>query len=343
MVTLEYIQDKPFPEDYLNLLKEYHSKDFEKTLSKMEWYKSNFDFRILLARLDGVPAGQSCAYKVGASLSGSDTDIWWGVDAFVLSKARGHGIGKKLQMKLHHDLPNFSSAWYSPTNGHIKKKCGAKELADLKFCYYPISKFFIPLSFLVSKKLFGKGFCPNIRLPFFYSAINGLCNNHSGTYSYKEINPLGMDDSFFSNIASFLQDKDFYVKRDKAFFELKYGAKHGLKYHAFAVYQGDVLEAFFAFTEVKDMHWVMAPIKGVKILDSIINPDSKLTLRDFNLFIARYYKSKRKEIDGVLSLQETKYCPQFTYPHPSTPLLSMADSEKVNKAYVSYIDQDMEY
>lgn len=307
MVTLEYIQDKPFPEDYLDLLKEYHSKNFEKTFSKMKWYKSNFEYRILLARLDGVPVGQSCAYKVCATLSGSDIDIWWGVDAFVLSVARGNGVGKKMQQKLHADLPNFSSAWYSPTNGHIKKKCGARELADLKFCYYPISRFLIPFSFLVSKKMFGNGFYPNVRLPFFYSTINGIGCNRTNKFSFREVDFTELDDSIYSCIESFLEGKDFYVKRDKKYFTLKYGAEHGLNYHAFAVYNGDEIEAFFAFTELKDMHWVLAPIKGVKVLDSIIKSDSSLTQKDIFLFIAKYYKLRKQDFDGILSLQDARY------------------------------------
>lgn len=343
MVTLEYIQDKPFSEDYLNLLRLYYSTGFQEVLHRMEWYKNNYEYRILLARQDGVPVGQSCAYKVSAILNGTYTEIWWSVDTFVLSSARGNGVGKKLQQKLHNDLPNFSSAWYSPTNGHIKKKCGARELADLKFGYFPISRFIIPFSFLVSKKLFGNGFYPNIRLPFLYSTINGIGCKRSNKFSFREVGYADLDDSFYSGIESFLEGKTFYVKRDKEYFTLKYGAGHGLRYHAFAVYNDDVMEAFFAFTELKDMHWILAPIRGVKVLDSIIKPGSSLTQKDVFLYIAEYYKSRQQKIDGILSLQDACYFPKFAYPHPSTPLLSMIDSDKLDNVYVSYIDQDMEY
>lgn len=343
MVTLEYIQDNSLPEDYINLLKIGYPDSYQEKLQRMEWYKNNFEYRILLARLDGVPVGQSCAYKVNGMLSNSDIDVWWGVDSFVFMSARGNGVGKKMQQKLHEDLPNFSSVWYSPTNGHIKKKCGARELADLKFCYYPISRFLIPFSFLVSKKLFGKGFYPNVRLPFFYSTINGIGCNRTNKFSFREVDITLLDDSFYSCIESFLEGKDFYVKRDKEYFTLKYGVEHGLNYHAFAIYDDDEMEAFFAFTELKDMHWVLAPIKGVKVLDSIIKSGSSLTQKDIFLFIAKYYKSRKQEIDGILSLQDARYFPKYAYPHPSTPFLSMIDSDKLENVYVSYIDQDMEY
>ena len=342
MVELEYIQDKNMTEDYQSLLKEYHGERYPKFVKRQNWYKQYSDYRVLLARLDGKPIGQSCAYKVPAMFKGEPIEIWWSVDSFVLSSARGHGIGKKLQKKLHEDLPHFSSAWYSPTNGHIKKKCGANELADLRFCYYPVSSFFCPFLFLVTKKLFGKGLRLNMRLPYFYSGLNGFCRSHKG-FVFKEMKSADFNQSFYDSLAEMLSDKSFYVKRDKHFFETKYFSNPELKYHAFSVYKNDVMQGFFAFTEVKDMQWVLASVKGIKMLDAIIRPGSGLTQRDILLSIARYYKQRKMTLDGILSLQDADYYPRYAYPHPSTPLLTTIASEKLHDAYVSYIDQDMEH
>ena len=85
--------------------------------------------------------GQASAFKVTAIIEGKEQALYWGCDTFLLQEYRGYGIGKTLQKIMHETCPNFSSAWYSPINGIIKRKCGCFDLMELRFTYYPVSYF----------------------------------------------------------------------------------------------------------------------------------------------------------------------------------------------------------
>ena len=142
MIELIYLsENKISMEKYYELLHTYYNKnEISDRIKRVNWYLQKGDnFRILLALVNGELIGQTCAYKCTAVFNGKEIDWWWGVDNFVIKSMRGKGIGKKLQEKLHKDLINFSSAWYSPSNGHIKRKLGSSPFCKINFNYYPIN------------------------------------------------------------------------------------------------------------------------------------------------------------------------------------------------------------
>ena len=176
---------------YKEFLETYHGQGtYAEWRERILWYFAlgEDNYRILVAKKGDEFVGQSCAYSVDVSMCQNTFRLWWSVDTFVLPKMRGKGIGKLLQGRLHKDLPNFSSAWYSPTNGVIKRKCGAHGLLNLFFGYYPVSSYFTIIFELALKRIISRKIViPRLRLPFIYERLNSLKGVRFQSYKVEEI------------------------------------------------------------------------------------------------------------------------------------------------------------
>ena len=92
-----------------------------------------------------------------------------GGDTFLFKQYRGGGRGKQLQKQLHDDLPNFTSAAFTPINGIIKKKCGCEPLFDKQEYYYGVSSFFLLLSSIFAYKVLKINLSVKSVIPYIYT------------------------------------------------------------------------------------------------------------------------------------------------------------------------------
>lgn len=341
MIELSYLSENKIPlETYHKFLHQYYRNDeITDRLKRLNWYleKGN-NFKVLLATVNGELVGQTCAFKCTAIYQQKEIDWWWGVDNFVIATMRGKGIGKKLQAKLHHDLINFSSAWYSPSNGHIKQKLGSLPFCKINFNYYPINNYVSILVKILINKYFNKNIrTPNI-LPFKYLQINSILKKE---YIYKEINLQEKLLSTSNFIAKSLNDYDFYIKRDTKYLTWKYLLNPNLRFHTLEIYNKDKLEAILMFSTIHNKKLLITPIKAVTLLDIFISKDSKFTNKDALLIIGTFYKNKKQKFDGIFALQNAKYFPFFRYPINGSFVLSTIKNNSI-KPYLGYSDQDME-
>lgn len=250
-------------------------------------------------------------------------------------------MGKHLQNELHKVCPNFSSAWYSPINGIIKRKCGGSDLIDLKFTYYPVSNFCGLMWQLASTKLFKKQLTTNAHIPFLYYNLNKLFHkNKLKKYEVVEIHYSDLDEEIAEFMENSLKGYDFHIKRNLDFLKWTYGWKKE-RYHMLAIKRDGRINAVVAFSNVHNATHVIARFKGVSILDLVISPDSQLTTKDVLLYVIQYHKERKEKIEGVITFEQMNYFPKFIYPIPSVPLLSTY-GKKLQKGYISFIDQDMD-
>lgn len=328
--------------EFIQLQNKIHGEGgYDSRIKRMHHYAEMGDYRVLVAICDGMYIGQASAYKVIAIIEGKEQPVYWGCDTFLLSMYRGHGIGKKLQLILHKECKNFSSAWYSPTNGFIKRKCGGKELLDLKFTYYPVSNFLGVMWQLASFKLFHKRLSVRLNIPFFYYNLNIFFHkNKMKMFEIVEIDFNELNEEVAEFMEKSLVDYDFHIKRNLDFLKWAYGFKRD-KYHMLAFKQNGVIESIVAFSTIHNATHVVASFKGISILDLIISPSSTLTKKDVLLYVIQYHKEHKLNIEGLITLEQMNYFPKFIYPMPTVPLLSTY-GKKLNKGYVSFIDQDMD-
>lgn len=333
-IQLLYIEETNITrEKYLEFLKcQYGDRALQKCTQRVYWYKSKGEFKILLAVEGEYIIGQSCAFKDIAIINDKETEIWWGIDVFVLREAQGRGIGKLMQKKLHNDLPNFCSVWYSPLNGIVKRKCGSKELFPVSFSYYPVSSFFSYLTFLVIKKLFKKTFLFKISIPYVYSFFNK--RRKLSSYTFNEIE-LNKDDVYEFIRQSTNKKFDFYIKRDKKYLKWRYLDNPNLKYHIIEILFKEKREAILIFTQAykQDGFYI------TKFMDLFKVDESNLTIKDCHVLIAEYYKYNKKYLDGIQSLFEVNYYPKVV--RHSFFLSNMRLEYSVRLPYISYSDQDM--
>lgn len=332
-IEFKYIEEANVTEEsYLEFLKtEYKERATDKFGKRREWYKKKDGFRILLAMCNNEIVGQACAYKDNVVINGKETIIWWGCDNFVLAKTRGMGVGKKLQMKLHEDLPNFSSAWYAPINGIIKTKCGSKPLFDVAFVYYPVSRFFTIFISKAIKKFLKKKVNINIRLPFFYTVIN-KCTG----YKRVEIKETLLNENvcdFITN--STLNEHDFYTKRDKKYLNWRYNENPNLKFYTTEIIRDGELEAVLLFTHAHIENGIVV----TKILDVFKKKDCMLNNKDLLISVASFFKKKRVSIDGIQLINVCKYYPCQINKAPFLSTIKL--DANIKNAYISYTDQDM--
>lgn len=328
--NIDSMKDKML-ELYLEFYGEVGRMRLEKRYS---WYKKHGNYKLLLAEYDGKLVGQASAYQVKCIVKNAPVELWWGVDMFLLEKARGLGIGKKLQNKLHNDCRNFSSVWYSPINGIIKRKCGAKDLLSVKFCYYPISKCY---GFFLDR-VFGKVFKmkAHVQLPIYdiYSKVNA-CSAKG--YSTEELN-FSVSIVNQMNIWLAQSQHDFYVERNWDFIRWKYIDNPNMDYHLLEIKNNDVVCGYLAFTEVYPSCFHGGIANVCRILDFVKSPNTSLNLKNAISIISSYYRGKKK-LEGVEALESINYAFKKV---ESTTLLSTMEEKNINHPYLTYIDQDME-
>lgn len=339
-LRLEYLENSNITEgEYLEFLSKVHGPNaIHRYKDRGFWYQQTGDYHILIAILDGKVVGQASYFTVDAVADNKNIRLSWGADTFVLSEARGKGIGKKLQKKLHEDAENFSSAWYSPVNGIVKRKCGAKEFYRYYFPYYPISRYATIFLELAIKKVFKKDLQLNIRIPNFYLFFN---KKSLRKFTFYEI--YKFEDSHIEFIKETLSSKyDFYVKRDSAYLEWKYFKNPDLKnFHIVEVKKGENIEAIISFSESKKRIYLSTEYIGAGILDMFIKDGSDFTEKHVISFVAKYYKKQGMVLDGVSTIFDIPYCPKLKYPFSGSPFLSTYCGV-INSPYISSIDQDME-
>lgn len=310
--------------------------------NRINYYKSLYSLKILGVKIDGLFVGQSCAVQVYAIVNNQRKEFWWSVDTFLLSNCRGLGIGKELQKILHMSLPNFSSAWYTPINGAIKRKCGAHGIFDIWFNYYPVSSAVTVFGDLCFRKLFK---CPiplRISVPFFYSGLNSISIDiRLKGYKVMEIlySELGCKESVF--MEGVLAAKDFHIERSERFLKWKYQNLR-VGYHMLNIAKEGRTEAIVAFSNIYDSRFDEVPIKCVTIYDMVIHPESKLTEKQLMLYIAQWYKKRKEKFDGFQMLSKVVgYWGKICYPFNACPVLSTLPGEYPN-SYLTFADQDMD-
>ena len=346
-MTYQYLhKDDIYSPEYRAFLEKFHGDgSYEPRRQRMEWYwrLGNEGFRVLTAKQGTEYVGQACAYRVSAKINNEIKEIWWGVDTFVLSAMRGQGIGTNLQAQLHRDVPNFTSAWYSPANGAIKRKCGGHAILKFPFAYYPVSCYFSIIVELALRKLLKKKITlPRLRLPNFYTALNALTHKPDKTFTVKEISQATLP-SLASVISEFLKDEPFHVVRSEDYLRWKYTENSNLQCRVLSISKGDTMVGLVVFSCVGNNLVITSSARTVKIYESLYHKASGLTHRHLLLLVANYLKQHKEKADGIQSLQRIKYWPKLIYPFSGTELLSTLDTEMLPSGYITLIDQDMEH
>ena len=328
--------------EYVELQNKIHGENgYTSRLKRMEHYAAMGDFRVIVAIINGKMVGQASAYKVKAVIEGKEQPFYWSCDTFLLPESRGYGVGKHLQNELHKVCPNFSSAWYSPINGIIKRKCGGTDLIDLKFTYYPVSNFCGLMWQLASAKLFKRRLTVKVQIPFLYYSLNRWFHkNKLKEYEVREIPYSELNEKVAEFMEGALISYDFHIKRDWEYLRWAYGWKEG-HYQMLAFMRNDKIEAIVAFSNPHDATHVIARFRGISILDLVISPQSGLVTKDILMYVIQYHKVHHENIEGVITFEQMNYFPRFVYPRSSVPLLSTY-GKKLRKGYVSFIDQDMD-
>lgn len=346
-ITYKYLHKEDITSAaYCRFLEAYHGEgSYESWRRRMEWYWQLGDegYRVLAAKRGTEFVGQSCAYRVKACINQNIHEFWWSIDTFVLGTMRGKGIGKKLQAQLHQDVPNFSSAWYSPTNGAIKRKCGGHGILQFPFAYYPVSSYCSILLELALKKILNYRITlPHLRIPYFYSTLNALGHRLDKAYSIAEISQETLP-SLSSFMGECLKEEPFHIVRSKEYLRWKYIENPNLRCRALSISKGNTMVGLVVFSQVYNSHVVTSPSLTVKIFESLFTKDSGLTHRHLLLAVTKYLKQHHEKLDGIQSLLRIKYWPTFIYPFSGTELLSTINIEMLPSGYITLIDQDMEH
>lgn len=329
--------------DYIELQNKIHGENgYNSRIKRIEHYLKSEDFKIIVALLNGKMIGQAAAYKVTAIINGKEQPFYWGCDTFLLPESRGLGIGKHLQNELHKACPNFSSAWYSPINGIIKKKCGSSELMKLRFTYYPVSSFIDIFVQLITAKIFKKRIKLKYSIPYLYYNFNKIFyKNKLNNFEIKEIYLNDITSEISDFIEKSLNKYDFHIKRSLEFMKWAYEWKEN-HYHILTINnKKKEIEALVIFSDIHNATHVIARFNGVSILDLIINTKSNLKKKDIIMLVISYYKKRKEKLDGIITFEQIRYFPKFIYPSPYSPLLSTC-TEKITNGYISFIDQDMD-
>lgn len=334
-VEYQYVDPINPPDGYLEMLHKWHGKEkwnrFKK--AQFEWYQQHPKYKIYAVKVDGVFVGQATAFGVNFCNQNEINELWWGVDTFLFKDYRGDGKGKQLQKKMHDDLPNFTSAAYSPINGIIKNKCGANTLFVKKEYYYPVTIFFSLLFSIFVKKIFHKNIKYWITIPNLYTKFYRL-----KTHSY-EIREAVIDEALVSFINDTLRSQyDFFVLRNVEYMKWKYERNPAFKYKFFEFRKDGLVHAVVGFTDVRRYSIGGKTTNSVKILDSIIIKESKLTHNNLLVFVIDYWKQQGYYLDGVFSLIPCSFFPRVCI---QKPVLSTIDAI-IRKPYITYLDQDME-
>lgn len=339
-MDLVYLQEKDIETTrYISFFEMYHGVgSFQQRGERIRWYFRSGNFKLLVAIVDNRYVGQACSYKTTAIIQGEEYEWWWGVDNFVLEEMRGKGIGKALQKKLHDDCPNFSSASYSSLNGIIKKKCGSQVSLDYHKYYCPVSCWFTLYTELALKKIIGREITfPRIRIPYFYGLFNK--SQAVGKFTIKELNPSDYDDQLSSFMEDCLKYTSFHIQRSVTYLKWKYLQNPSIKYIGIEIMNNGQREAMVLFTDVYQGKYIVSKARVSKILDAVILPGSSLTQKKLLSFVVEYFRKRKTEIDGLMTLIPSGYWPQIKYP---AHMLSTIDKPLLGNGYLTYSDQDME-
>lgn len=336
-MNIEYLYLDPLnpPLGYVEMLQRWYGKEKWEHFKKrqFEWYQNYRQYRIYVIKVDDKFVGQATAFGVEVFNNNKKSELWWGVDTFLFKKYRGDGRGKQLQKQLHNDLPNFTSAAYTPINAIIKKKCGCEALFNKHEYYYGVSSYLSLLVSIFAKKkmkleLPTKGLFP--WLFSFYRRKN---------YQNNTIVEACIDESLVDFINQSLKDQyDFFVWRNVDYMRWKYEKNPAFQFKLLQFKRNGKIEAVLGFTDVHFYKMGGRSVRSVKILDAIIDKDSKLSHKDLLVYVADYYRKQNQRIDGILSLTKSNWQPRISV---SRPVLSTL-KEKIDKPYLSFLDQDME-
>lgn len=325
-------------EEYLSFLRKYYKERAEYRLYKRySWYKEYLGFHCLLAVLNGEIVGQSCASRVRMMTPEGEKEWWWSCDTFVLTSARGYGVGKGLQKKLHEDHPNFSSAGYSLTNGHIKRLMGAKGIAKTYPCIYPVRRYMTFWLQAVYRKLTGKYLSGNNipRIPL------GLWLNHHDLSRYvideKRINKENIH--FINDVLQ--KNYKSYVIRDEEYLRWKLERNPSVEYYLLEVREHDELIAVVIFSIAYDGEYFSIPIRMSKVYDIFIKKGSSFTYEKSIVLISRFFSRKGERIDAISGIFKTKYKLAIYSPNEGCDLLSIYDGD-FSSPYISMSDHDLE-
>lgn len=352
MITYKYItlsgnEQKDF--EYIEFLRKFHGDNAITHYKRSLWYQGRGYLDLLVALEDGEYVGQSSAYKVQMHQDDSDIDWWWGVDTFVLPKMRGKGVGKTLQKKLHEEHPNFSSLWYSGTNGIIKRKCGATTICKVGFNFYPIKSFFsVLLRAGLSRFAHKDVTVPSILKHKYLFAYKSRCLNVSEISLETLLEDMDKDQGkCFSRF-------NFYVKRDHDYLAWKYGDNPSLNgYHIYSVssINSSETEGIIILTEPYIHNTLSVDLKVMTVLDIFVFNHK---LKESDILGAVVNNINLQGIEGIISLGRhfKKFSISFEkrtdrinlpFPFEGMELLSNYKGETSNiQPYFSYSDQDME-
>lgn len=336
-MELVYLSEGGISTDrYCDFLYRFYGKRIDKRKQRNQWYcQLGENYKVLLAIENGEILGQNCAYKVDTVCDGERVNVWWGVDAFVLSEYRGKGIGTKLQKKLHSDLPNFTSASYSRPNGSIKRKLGDRPIFKIHHYYYGVSCYFSVFLSLAFQKLFGKPLLlkPEHGFPYLYSS---LCSS----------NIVLQDASVNEELSTYMDDLlkkqyDFYVKRSVDFLQWKYINNPSMESHLKYIVLNGSRVGFVAYCSPKFCSVAGTPTQSLKITDILIDSQSDISSKDVVVAILKECKRDGYHVDGILSINRLKGLPAINY-HNIDVLSSMGAEEPILNPYLTLLDQDME-
>lgn len=329
-------------EDFVEFSEKFFGKgSFANRFARMRYFASLYDFRCLSARMDGRYMGQTCGYKAYAVANGNRQELWWSFDTFVLAESRGMGIGKMLQAKLHRDLPNFTSAWYSPINGIIKRKCGANAIFEMHMAYYPVSRLWTVIADALCRKLFKKPFPLSLPLPYFYSKLNAAFRKRLlRAHELREISLADLQESDFRFISESLKKYDFYIERSPEFIRWRYSEMpRGVRLYKI-LHDGELC-AFAACSLSHAGSYRAARVQVSCIYDLIIGEHAELTDRDVMVLLADAFRQKGEKLDGFLSSLPTRYHGKIHYPLAPIEVLS-TNQGKYRHPYFTYADQDLD-
>jgi len=336
-MNVEYLYVDPTnpSQDYLDMLRKWHGEEKWNRFKKyqFEWYQQYPKYKIYAVKVDGVFVGQATSFGVNVYNCNKISELWWSVDTFLFSEYRGGGRGKQLQKQLHDDLPNFTSAAYTPINGIIKGKCGAKPLFERETWYYGVSNFLMLMSSIMARKKL------NVNIPSHGLSLNLYLWFKSKKYKEYDVRDAVIDDNLVQFINETLKSRhDFFVWRDVDYMKWKYEKNPAFRYRLLTFSKNGKTEAVVGFTDIHPYGLGGKKVKGVKVLDSVIAKDSYLTDKDVIVYIADYYRKIRQNIDGIFALQKCGWYPRTCVMRPVLSTLST----KIRKPYLTYLDQDME-
>lgn len=328
--------------EYKNFLKKYYGESYNKRYERCKWYMGGpGEYKILLAIEDGNIIAQSSAYSVEVIVHGEVTVLWWSIDTFALKDARGKGVGKHLQKKLHEDCINFSSIKYSKINGIIKRKCGSSELFCSPYVFYPISTHFSLIFSALSRKLLKKQLSL-IRLKNIYYIINRLLISHPKNIRAEKI-PL---ETLHNELLSHITNTDFYVNRNEPYIRWKYVNNVSITEIRCIKFTSQVENkkcGLIVYTPP-----VLKNFKGVKvnvimILDLMVIDTKVLSKKQALQYAINDILKDYNCIDGFYLMDRIGYYPQIPlYKGGITMLSTLKTSVSINNPYISISDQDMD-